>query len=299
MLRIVLLAALIAVPAIARRPAPPPDLGTLTLDRADPAIDATVAGIPARLAVALDARDTIELAPSFVARPDLLWQPDNSEEIGRVSLPSRMAAGEVALGGVVTPTKLTTHDRPCCAGHDGELGPLHMPWSIVRIGAGGGVEKRWPAAFDEQSGLHIPWRTPAGTIRLILSPRAGETIATASAAAILAKAYGAHFTGEGRSAPIAFGISRQVRDMVLDSPAPLLGFTIQRIAVRYADFAGGRTLPRDAPDEGIIVRHRGPASQHDWPAIAIGRDLLDRCPAIAVYRAGADGGPEIGLSCSG
>jgi hypothetical protein len=290
-----LLAALIAAPAVGRAPPPPPDLGPIALDRADPVVDVTIAGTPARLAVSLDTRDTIELALAFSARPDLQWQADTHEEVGRVIVQTRMAGALVTIGGVAGPTKLTTHDRPCCAGHDGELGPLHLPWSTVRLGTSNLPERRWPAQFEEQSGLFIPWQTPAGTIRLILSPHADQTIATASAAAILAKLYGGHFTGEGREAPIAFGISRQVRDLVLDRPAAMLGFAVSRIAVRYADFAGGRTLPEDAPDEGITVRHRGPRSQHDWPAIAIGRDLLDRCPAIAVYRAG----PEIGLSCGG
>jgi hypothetical protein len=289
------IALLVAAPAVGRAPQPPPDLGTVTLDRSDPVVDATIAGSPAKLSVALDTRDTIELAPSFSARPDLQWQADAHEEVGRVIVQTRMAGARVTIGGVAGPTKLTTHDRPCCAGQDGELGPMHLPWSTVRIGTSRLPERRWPAQFEEQSGLFIPWQTPAGTIRLILSPHASETIATASAAAIVATLYGGHFTGEGRDAPIAFGISRQVRDLVLDRPAAMLGFTVKRIAVRYADFAGGRTLPGDAPDEGITVRHSGPRSQHDWSAIVIGRDLLDRCPSIAVFRAG----PEIGLSCAG
>jgi len=182
--RILLLLLLVTGPAASGRPPPPPsDLGILTLDRVDPVIDAIVADIPARLAVALDARDTIELAPAFSVRPDLRWQKDSGEEIGRIKIATWMAAGEVSIGGVSEPTKLTTHDRPCCAGHDGELGPLHLPWSTVRFGTGGGAEHRWPAAFDEQSGVFISWHMPAGTIRLILSPRADETIATASAAA--------------------------------------------------------------------------------------------------------------------
>jgi hypothetical protein len=292
----VLALAALAGAAAARRAEPPPDLGTLTLDRADPAIDATVAGVPARLAVALDTRDTVELAPAFAGRPaDLVWQEDSSEEVGRVRVNTRMAGGEVSVGGLVAPMKLTTHDRPCCGGHDGEVSPLRLPWSTVRIGTSALPERRWPAAFDDVSGLTIPWKTPAGTIRLILSPTSPQTIATASAGAILAKLQGGHFEGEGRRAVVAFAIERQVRDLLFDRPATLLGFTLSRVAVRYADFAGGRALPEDAPDGGIQVKRRGPSPQHEWAAITIGRDLLDACPAISVYRAG----PTVGLSCGG
>lgn len=291
--RPILLAALfLAMPSAARRP-PPPDLGAITLDRTDPTIAASIAGTPARLAVTLDTG--VYLAPPFASHVPLDFRPAGYEEIGRVRLPYRQAAGEVEIAGATTPMAIAVHEGPCCRGHDGAIGAADLPWSVVRIGTGGRTpEQRFPAESDDRSGLNIPWRVGRSTLHVVLAPDAPETLATASAAAILAKAYGGHFEGQGRQAVVAFGITRTVRDMVLGRPAPLLGFELKRVAVRLADFEGQGRLPQEQHKDGILVRHAPPAAQHGWPAITIGRDLLGRCPVISVYR---DEG-AIGLVCN-
>jgi hypothetical protein len=133
----------------------------------------------------------------------------------------------------------------------------------------------------------------SSTIHVVLSPGLAETVATASAAAILAKAYGGHFEGQARQATLVFGVTREVRDMALDRPASLIGFPLARIAVRLADFEGSSKLPQDKAGEGILVRHAPQVPQHGWAAITVGRDLLGRCPRISVYRDEA----MIGLAC--
>lgn len=286
------LAFMLAAPAVGRRPPPPPDLGTVTLDRADPVVEARVAGVTARLAVVLD--DGVFLAPAFADRVPLAWEKAGHEEVGRVRVAFRDAAGEVAIAGVVQPKRVTVHDGPCCAGHDGAIGAAELPWSVVQLGRDDGrPEQRFAAESDDQSGLNIPWRVGNGTIHVVLSPDLAETVATASAAAILAKVYGGHFEGQARQATLAFGVKREVRDLALDRPAPLLGFRLERIAVRLADFEGSGKLPQDKAGEGILVRHAPQAPQHGWAAITIGRDLLGRCPRISVYRDEA----MIGLAC--
>ena len=285
------LACLLAAPAVGRRPPPPPDLGAITLDRADPVVEARVAGVPARLAVVLD--DGVFLAPAFADLVPLAWEKAGHEEVGRVRVAVRDAAGEVAIAGVVQPMRITAHDGPCCGGHDGAIGAADLPWSVVHLGRDDArPEQRFPAESDDQSGLNIPWRVGSGTIHVVLSPDLAETVATASAAAILAKAYGGHFEGQARQATLAFGVTREVRDLALDRPAPLLGFPLGRIAVRLADFEGSGKLPQDKA-EGILVRHAPQAPQHGWAAITVGRDWLGRCGRISVYRDEA----VIGLAC--
>ena len=289
---LILAVSLVASPVGAHRPPPPPDLGTVMLDRADPAVEARVAGVPARLAVVLD--DGVFLAPAFAERVPLAWEKAGHEDVGRIRVAFRDAAGEIAIAGVVQPMRITVHDGPCCAGHDGAIGAADLPWSVVHLGRDGAwPEQRFPAESDDQSGLNLPWRVGSGTIHVVLSPDLAETVATASAAAILAKAYGGHFEGQARQATLAFGVAREVRDMVLDRPAPLLGFRLERIAVRLADFEGSGKLPQDKAGEGILVRHAPQAPQHGWAAITVGRDLLGRCPRISVYRDEA----MIGLAC--
>jgi hypothetical protein len=291
---LILAACLFAAPLGARRlpPPPPPDLGTILLDRMDPVVDATVAGVPAKLAVVLD--QGVYLAPPFADRVPLAWKPGGYEEVGRIRVPFRQAAGEVAIAGVAAPMALSVHDGPCCRGHEGAIGAAELPWSVVRFGRGDGAgEQRFPAENDGQSGLSVPWRVGKAMVHIVLAPDAPETLATASAASILADAYGGHFEGQARQAVVAFGITRQVRDMVLNKAAAPLGLRLDRVAVRLADFEGSGKLPQEKADGGILVRHAPPAPQHGWPAIILGRDLLGRCPVISVYRDGA----AIGLVC--
>lgn len=290
---LILAGLLLGAPLGARRPPPPPpDLGTVTLDRTDPVVDATVAGVPAKLAVVLD--QGVYLAPPFAEKVPLPWKPGGYEEVGRVRVPFRQAAGEVAIAGTVTPRAMSVHDGPCCRGHEGAIGAAELPWSVVRFGQGDGAgERRFPAENDAESGLSIPWRVGKSTVHIVLAPDAPETLATASAAAILAGVYGGHFEGQARQAVVAFGVNRQVRDMVLSRPALPLGLKLARVAVRLADFEGSGKLPREKATGDILVRHAPAPPQHGWPALILGRDLLGRCPVISVYR---DEG-AIGLVC--
>ncbi|HEY0270878.1 MAG TPA: hypothetical protein VGC10_07810 [Sphingomonas sp.] len=297
-----MIALLIATPAGGRAPPPPPDLGAVTLDRADPAVDAMVAGMPVRLAVTLDSG--LYLAAVTAARLPLDWRKGEPEQVGRVRIDHRQAAGAVTIAGATVPMRIQTQDEPCCDGHDGAISVADLPWSTVRIGEDGGLaERRFPLELDNQSGLSVAWRVNGHVIHVVLAPSAPETVATASAAAILAQAYGGHLEDAVRAVPVAYGVARTVRDMRLDRPFDLLGFRLARVAVRIGDFAGDSSLPApampDARGDEIEVRHKPLPPQFRWAAITIGRDLLGRCPAITFRRAGDDGNPAIGLACAG
>jgi hypothetical protein len=280
---------LLALLLVAAAPAPVPD--AVTLDRAAPVVDATVAGVPARLAVTLDTG--VYLAPALAARVPLAWGPGRYEEVGRVRVRFRQATGAVAIAGVDRTVRLQTRDAPCCAGQDGEIGVMDLPWSVVRIGQGpAGAETRYPAEVDAQSGLSLPWKVRGTVIHVILAPDQAETVATAAAAAVLAKAYGGQFAGPGRELALAYGVPRAVRDIAFARPPVLLGASLDRIAVRLGDFGGGAALPEEPAGEGIVVRRKVRAQQ-GWPAITVGRDRLARCPVITVHR---DAG-TIGLAC--
>jgi hypothetical protein len=301
--RLALLALLIAAP-VAAREAPPPDLGTIVLDRADPAVAGTLAGVPARLAVSFDTG--LYVSAATAARLPLDWRKGEAENVGRVRIEHREAVGEAAIGGVIAPMLMQTQDAPCCDGHDGAISVEDIPWSTVRIGNGRGTaERRFAMVRDSQSGLSVPWRVGGHVIHIVLAPNVPETVATASAAAILADAYGGRLDNASRQVVVAYGVARTVRDMRFARPIDPLGFALDRIAVRIADYAGDTSLlaaqaPLPAAGAGEIeVRHKPLPPQERWPAITIGRDLLDRCPALAFYRYGADRGPEIGLLCGG
>lgn len=296
-----LLIAFAAAPAVARH-APPPDLGAITLDRADPVVDATIAGVPARLAVTFDLG--LYLTAQTAARVPGDWVRGAHEQVGRVRIDHREATGDVVIAGVSAPMLLQTQDQPCCAGRDGAIAVTALPWSTVRIGDDGGrAERRYPLGIDDRSGLSVAWQVGGHTIHIVLDPAAPETVATAAAASLLARTYGGHLENAVRDVAVAYGVSRSVREMRLDTPADPLGFRIDRIAVRIGDFAGDTTLPAPPPEavrpDDITVRHKPLPPQFGWAAITIGRDLLDRCPGLTFHRIGAGGGPEIALACDG
>ena len=140
-------------------------------------------------------------------------------------------------------------------------------------------------------------------VHLLLAPDAPETVATASAAALIAETNGGHLEHAARDVVVAYGVTRTVRDMTLDRPIAPLGFRLDHVAVRIGDFAGDTSLPEPiatpGADDEITVRHRRLPPQFRWPAITIGRDLLGRCPGIAFHRGGEGAAPSIGLSCTG
>jgi hypothetical protein len=210
----------------------------------------------------------------------------------------------VAIAGTTAPMLMQTQDQPCCAGHDGAISAAALPWSTVRVGdARGMAERLYPLESDRQSGLSVPWNLDGRIIHIVLSPDAAETVVTASAAAILAQAYGGHLENAAREVVVAYGVARTVREMNFDRPIDPLGFRLDRIAVRIGDFAGDSSLPEPPSPEGqrdeITVRHKPLPPQFRWPAITIGRDLLGRCPGIAFYRGGEGGMASIGLACRG
>jgi hypothetical protein len=286
---------LLVTPATARQPHGA-DIGEVGLSRSDPAIDAVVAGVPVRLAVTLD--EGVNLSRALADRLPVAWQPGSKEYVGRVLIKHREAAGEVTVSGTTAPMTLQTQDAPCCGAHEGAIGVTELPWPTVRIGtAGADGERLYPSTRAAESGLSIPWRVGHDTIHVVLSLDTPETVATASAAAILSKAYGGRLGNEVRQLPVAYGISRSVRDMALGQPASLIGFPLTRIAVRIGDYAGDTVLPQPdlprAENTGeIVVSHR-PPPQFRWAAITVGRDLLDRCAQISVYR----DKKQIGLVC--
>lgn len=292
---------LLLVPLLATTPAAPartraaPPMGELVLDLGDPAVTATIAGIRLRLVVSLDTRDVIELDPRAAARLPLTWAAGGEIEVGRVLLPGRQARAEAEIGGRRVTLVVATHDRAWCAGADGEIGPELLPYARVRFVRRGGAglaaapaalePRRLRALVSPRAGLVAIEGRGANAIAIKFAPGHDETVATASAAAIVAARAGAAWAGPARPLPLALGVVRPVRPLRLAAPATIAGFKIATLLVRIADFRGGRELPGDPPaGADLVVTARNRPSQHDWPAVSLGRDVLDPCAEIAVVR---------------
>ncbi|SFR83103.1 hypothetical protein SAMN05192580_0964 [Sphingomonas jatrophae] len=268
---------------------PPPPV-PLTLDLADPVVEAEIAGVPLRLRVDFQQKDVIELNPAAAARLAVKWEDGFDVAVGRVVLQGRQARAPVLIGGVAIESVVAEHGRDCCAGVDGAISPASLPYDPVRLVRQSEPEGRsasYPATISAETGLTLAQPLGRETLRVRLALDGETPIATASAGAVLAKAQGGRFVGPVFRVTPAFGVSRQARTMVFARPPLVAGFPLERVAVRFADFSGGRTLPLpgEGDGEGIEVRGRAPPPQRDWPSVSLGRQQLDRCREIAFHRA--------------
>lgn len=276
----VLALALAASPAeiAARSKAPAPPTGELLLDMDDPVVTVKVGEAELRLRVGLGEKKLIELNPSAAARMPIKFEPGFVAQVGRETLPGIAAAAEARIDGRKFLILLSSHGRDCCAGVDGAIGVTALPYATVRFvrrGAERGREALRLAMVDSDArGLETQDAAP---VRLQFSLDQRETVATAAAGAILAKAHGGRRETGEEKVTAAFGIERPAQVIRFGKPFELAGFAFDRLTVRVADFAGRNELPRDAAEAGDIVVNRRVARQEAWPVVQIGRDRLDRC----------------------
>ncbi len=279
-----LLAALTA--ASAAKP-PPPFTGELRLDMIDPVIDVKIGEVPLRLRVALDQKKLVELNPTAADRlaanpPDRNFRFESGFDalVGRETLGGIQAAAPIKLNGRKMLVTVASHGRDCCTGVDGEIGIGLLPYATIRfIRAGAAESDRSADYIIDDSSEHGPQTAmTAGpdTIFIQFSLQRPESVATASAGAILAGVHGGRLAGSG-STIAAFGIERPTSTLHFDRPATVAGFRYPAIAVRTADFGGRRAFPLDPSEpQDIVVRKRVPR-QEAWPVVLVARDRLDRC----------------------
>jgi hypothetical protein len=256
----------------------------LVLDAADPVITVTLQGVPMRLRVVLDQRNSIELNEDAAARLDLPWDPDAGLNVGRITLPSESAIADFTLGSLKGKIQVSHHHRACCDGVDGEVGPDLLPFPSVRW------ERRdAPAANGERALLleHsdlFGLASPAGELLLRFDLVRADSLATAASGAILARDWGGDWAGDTHTIRAAFDVKRPVRLMAFRNPGNLAGFRFDALLVRTLDFPSRDALPSDPVAPGDIVVARPIERQRPWPAVTLGTDRLNRCAEI-IYTA--------------
>lgn len=283
MIRVTLLA--IALPLLLGAAALPDDL---ILDMDNPVIDATVAGVPVRLRVELDAKNVVTLNAGFDRRLPVAFEPGGGVHVGREIVASVEARAPVVVYGRTMDAEIDVFERDCCRDVDGTVSPELLPYARVRFvrrgGAAGGRTLSWPLANNDGTGSFIRHKTAEAQLFVQFAPRERRAVTMAAGASVLAKLNGGGLTGKGRMMTAAFGIERPVRELTLARPALLAGFAVRELTVRVADFRGGFALPPDTDAEGeIIVTAARPTSQFAWTAVFLGGEQLDRCSEI-VYR---------------
>lgn len=255
---------------------------------ADPVISLSVGRVPLRLRVGLEQKRLIELNPAAVDRiradpptRKFRFEDDLDAYVGRTVLKSIGAVAPVTIHGRNLLVTLSSHGRDCCRGVDGEIGLGLLPYATIRfVRTGGAAMAGRRADFqiddDSERGPEASVPVGAGSLFLQFSLSRPDSVATASAGAILARAFGGKLGGEGSSIA-AFGVERPTTMLTFRRPAELAGFRFSDIPVRTADFAGHFSFPEDPADSGDIVVRRKTSQQAAWPVVLIGRDRLDRC----------------------
>lgn len=169
---------------------------------------------------------------------------------------------------------------------EGLLGPVSLSEEIItyrlRDAVAGEREITLPLVEHKRSGFYT--RLPIGEnyIPTFISFERPETMANASAGAILAQAFGARMEGESREMHIELGIHRPVRDLVLTERLMLGELPVKSIVVRTKDTGSTAAIPDEESDPNEIVVAGGKLKIH--PTLHIGTDSLDHCSTLSFDR---------------
>lgn len=264
--------------------------GTLTLPVEAPFVAARIAGQPVRLRVSFDAPGPLTLTLAAARRLGLRSTTAATFLVG----PIRLTGGSTSVwleagGGRVRVQALWTEHSAIGDGADvdGVVGPTALPVSAVRLvraSAMPGRRRSMPAEIGALTGLGFHETIGGRSLLVRLAPERGDTIATAAAGALLASARGGSLGERIERRPIAYGIDRPVRSLVLGEPFHIATLTVRRLLVRTRDYAGATHLPADAepesPDE-IVVTGGNVAPGMALYRLSLGADVLGRCAEIA------------------
>jgi len=288
---ILLALALAATPgsAGARKPTiPPPPTGELLLDMADPVIVLEVGRVTLRLRVGLEQKRLIELNPDAAERlrtdpPDrsFAFEPGFEAQVGRETLKGIQATVPVTINDRKMIVQVASHGRACCVGVDGEIGMGLLPYATIHfVRAGAGDPGRRADFLIDDDSEHGPQATIlVGSTPMFVqfSLERPDSVATASAGAILAQAHGGRLDATGSPTVAAFGVERPTATLSFPRRVDVAGFGFDRLPVRIADFAGRFDFPADPTEPGDIVVKKKTEQQAAWPVVMIGRDRMDRC----------------------
>ncbi|WP_340313384.1 hypothetical protein [Rhizorhabdus argentea] len=290
---ILLALALAAPPGSAgarKRNIPPPPTGELLLDMAEPVIALNVGRVKLRLRVGLEQKRLIELNPDAAERlradpPDrhFAFEPGFEAQVGRETLKGIQAAVPVTINDRKMIVQVASHGRDCCTGVDGEIGMGLLPYATIRFVRAGTADPGRSADFliddDSEHGPQATISVGRSPMFVQFSLERPDSVATASAGAILARAHGGRLDSTGGPTVAAFGVARPTALLSFPRPVELAGFRFGKLPVRIADFAGRFDFPADPAEPGDIVIKKKTEQQAAWPVVMIGRDRMDRCSA--------------------
>jgi hypothetical protein len=191
---------------------------------------------------------------------------------------------------VAVKQRIYWYEGKAVEGADGLISPDLLPYDNVIFRTGpdrAGQTVAEVLLSRKQGSLSFPYRAGNRTVPIYFSTSRDDSMATASAGALLAQLQGGRWAGDPRRHLIALGIGRPARPMVLERPIDLGGFAIARFFVRTGDHRGDYRLPTDvSADPGeVVVTGLTKSRQRAWLVLTVGMDRLSSCSSLRYRKA--------------
>lgn len=169
---------------------------------------------------------------------------------------------------------------------EGMLGPSALTDQTItyrlRAPQEGEREITLPLVEHKRSGFYTRFQIGENFIPTFITFERPETMANATAGAILAQAFGARMEGESRDMHIELGIHRPVRALVVPNGLMLGELPVKDIVVRSQDTGSTAAIPDENSDLNEIVVAGGKIKIA--PRLWIGTASLEGCSMLSFDR---------------
>jgi hypothetical protein len=246
-----------------------------------------------RLRVDLSASGYILLNPGTASRIGLNGSMVRSEAwVGPHRLRGGSNATRINVAGAELRERVAWFDRDAVEGADGVVSPEVLPYDTITFRLGppnpNDVETQLTLFYSKSGGLALPHPVVGVRMGVDFSIFRADSIATASAGALIAAEHGSSWSGETRAEVISFGIERPVRRMNLARPLLLGRLDLAGFLVRTSDNRGSHTLPPDTPEDPseIVVNAQRESRQPPMRMLTVALDRLSRCSSLTYRKPG-------------
>ena len=294
-------------------------LATATVAIADesPATDAPagsyilpmiIAGQPARMLVAPGETSTVTCTPDFARRAGLVAEDRRTfTQIGPIAVEGDVANVAFDIAWLTSRRTIVWPANNWSAAIDCAMGPDALGAAVTRF------DLRPPLPGERT--IALPYDRPLGkratgnaayarimvgdtSIAVRFDPLRRETVATASAALVIAGALGGKLDGPTLRSEIFFGVTRPIRRVRLAEPLTVGPLSLDSVYARLSDYGDAsaiRGVDSDELDPGgdIVITGTRRRKIGDVRLLRIGADQLATCSSIVFDRPAG----QIRLTC--
>jgi hypothetical protein len=208
--------------------------------------------------------------------------------IGPVRLEGACKETWIDMSGIRFRRYVTWYAASPIGGADAVIGAIDLPHQVIRfeLGPATSGERAVSLPLAEATGRGLGFGTEImlnrKPVQVYFRLKRTQTLATATAGSVIAAAQGGHLVGDPGPMLIDLGVARPVQMMRLDRPLAIGPLSIDRLAVRVADY--GRTRiskvqPAD-PNEIVVTGTRRRDRRYDW--LSVGSDALAGCSSLTI-----------------